>query len=300
MISEMVKPGQPVVSNALARPTRLPLFTRYTLVVPVAVFFAVIFLYPVAMMLLKAFTDVPAGAGHLANFAWFFNEETNVRVLWKTLHTSALVTVCCVLVAYPVACAMVATSGTWRLAILGVVLLPFWTSMVVRNFAWVIILQDRGVLNYVLALAGLPPQSILGTSTAVTIGMTQVLLPFVVLPIYSSLRSIDPSMMRAAAVLGAGPITAFFKVYLPLSLPGVTAGALLVFVLALGFYVTPAMLGSPREAMLSELVITQIDRLLAWGRASAMATCLLITTLLVLLAGAYFARRSRNAQQSNK
>jgi putative spermidine/putrescine transport system permease protein len=210
------------------------------------------------------------------------------------------VTVCCVLVAYPVACAMVATSGTWRLAILGVVLLPFWTSMVVRNFAWVIILQDRGVLNYVLALAGLPPQSILGTSTAVTIGMTQVLLPFVVLPIYSSLRSIDPSMMRAAAVLGAGPITAFFKVYLPLSLPGVTAGALLVFVLALGFYVTPAMLGSPREAMLSELVITQIDRLLAWGRASAMATCLLITTLLVLLAGAYFARRSRNAQQSNK
>jgi putative spermidine/putrescine transport system permease protein len=123
--------------------------------------------------------------------------------------------------------------------------------------------------------------------------MTQVLLPFIVLPVYSSMRGIDPNLMRAALVLGARPVTAFFTVFLPLSLPGVFAGALLVFVLALGFYITPAMLGSPSQAMLAQLIFTQIDQLLAWGRGSAMATGLVVTTVAVLGLGALATRSSR-------
>jgi putative spermidine/putrescine transport system permease protein len=268
-------------------------FTRAALILPVAAFFVVVFLYPVAMVMVKGFTDVPAGQGHLANYAWFLGDETNMRIFVKTLSTAAWVTVCCVLVAYPMAYAMVIANGTWRLAILGVVMLPFWTSIVVRNFAWVIILQDRGVLNYVLEHVGLPPVSLLGTSVAVAVGMTQVLLPFIVLPVYSSMRGIDPNLMRAALVLGARPVTAFFTVFLPLSLPGVFAGALLVFVLALGFYITPAMLGSPSQAMLAQLIFTQIDQLLAWGRGSAMATGLVVTTVAVLGLGALATRSSR-------
>ena len=189
---------------------------------------------------------------------------------------------------------MLRAKGAWKLAILGVVLLPFWTSAVVRNFAWVVILQDRGALNYLLALLGIAPVSILGTSTAVTIGMAQVLLPFAVLPIYTAMQKIDPNLVRAALMLGARPIVAFTTVFLPLSLTGVFAGALLVFVISLGFYVTPAMLGSARETMLPQLIFRQIDELLAWGHASAMATVLLLTTVGILVAGALLTRTLRH------
>jgi len=268
-------------------------FTRTALVVPVLLFFAAFFLYPMAMMVAKGLTDTPAGAGSWANFAWFFDDEANMRIYRHTLWTALRVTLFCVLVAYPMAYAMLRAKGAWKLAILGVVLLPFWTSAVVRNFAWVVILQDRGVLNYLLALVGIAPVSILGTSTAVTIGMAQVLLPFAVLPIYTAMQKIDPNLVRAALMLGARPIVAFTTVFLPLSLTGVFAGAFLVFVLSLGFYVTPAMLGSARETMLPQLIFRQIDELLAWGHASAMATVLLLTTVGILVAGALLTRTLR-------
>lgn len=274
--------------------------SRAALVVPVLAFFLVVFVYPVGSMMLRSFLDVPAGAGAFANFAWFFGDESNMRIFFKTLSTATWVTVCCALVAYPMAYAMLLARGAWQVAILAVVLLPFWISLVVRNFAWVIILQDRGVLNAILGFFLIEPVSLLGTTTAVTVAMTQVLLPFLVLPIYSSMRAIDKNLTRAALVLGAHPVVAFFTVFLPLSLPGVFAGALLVFVLALGFYVTPAMLGSPSNAMLSQIIVNQIERLLAWGRGSAIATVLLVTTLLVLMLGAWLTRRLRRGVATSR
>ena len=268
--------------------------TRKMLLLPVLLFFVVFFLYPIATMIARSVTDTPPGAGTLANFAWFFRDETNMRIYWHTLLTAARVTVFCILVAYPMAYAIIRANGVWKLVILGVVLLPFWTSAVVRNFAWVVILQDRGVLNYLLAYVGLQPVSILGTSTAVTIGMAQVLLPFAVLPIYTAMQRIDPNLMRAAQMLGARPVVAFFAVFLPLSMTGVFAGAILVFVLSLGFYVTPAMLGSAREAMLPQIIFRQLDELLAWGRSSAMATVLLLTTVIILAAGSLLTRKLRH------
>ncbi len=255
------------------------------LALPLIAFLAVFFLYPIGSMIAKSFTDTPAGDGIWSNYVWFVTDETNMRIYWSTLTTACRVTAFCILVAYPMAYAIVLARGPWKLAVLGVVLIPFWTSAVVRNFAWVVILQDRGVLNYLLALIGLQPVSILGTSTAVTIGMAQVLLPFAVLPIYTAMQKIDQNLMRAALMLGARPVTAFFTVFLPLSLTGVFAGAVLVFVLTLGFYITPAILGSVREAMLPQIIFTQVTELLAWGRASAMAVVLLITTVAILAVG---------------
>ncbi|WP_026284029.1 ABC transporter permease [Variovorax paradoxus] len=272
--------------------------TRTALLIPVLLFFAAFFFYPLLTMMARSVTDVPEGAGALSNFQWFFTEESNLRIFGRTLTTAARVTVFCVLVAYPMAYAMMRARGAWKLAILGVVLLPFWISTVVRNFAWVVILQDRGVLNYLLGLGGVPAISILGTKTAVTIGMAQVLLPFAVLPIYNAMQRIDPNLIRAALMLGARPTVAFLKVFLPLSAPGLIAGALLVFVLSLGFYLTPAMLGSAQDAMFAQIIFRQISELLAWGRSSAMATILLLTTIVILTVGSLLTRGMRNRSAS--
>lgn len=290
----MSVPGADVDAPSAEPRVRCFRFNRTLLLVPVLVFFAAFFFYPLWIMIAKSVTDTPAGASAWSNFAWFFEEESNLRIYGRTLLTAARVTVFCILIAYPMAYAMMRAKGTWKLAILGVVLLPFWISTVVRNFAWVVILQDRGVLNYLLDAIGLPALSILGTKTAVTVGMAQVLLPFAVLPIYTAMRRIDTNLIRAALMLGARPAVAFATVFLPLSMTGVFAGALLVFVLSLGFYVTPAMLGSPQDAMIAQIIFRQISELLAWGRSSAMATILLLTTVGILGAGSLVTRRLRN------
>lgn len=274
--------------------SRRLVLTRKALLLPVLAFFAVFFFYPLLTLILRSVTDVPAGATMWANFGWFFEEESNLRIYGRSLLTAARVTIFCVLVAYPMAYAMLRARGSWKLVILGVVLLPFWISTVVRNFAWVVILQDQGVLNYLLGLAGIPAVSILGTKTAVTVGMAQVLLPFAVLPIYTSMQRIDPNLIRAALMLGARPSVAFTLIFLPLSMTGVLAGALLVFVLSLGFYVTPAMLGSPQDSMFAQIIFRQISELLAWGRSSALATILLVTTIAILALGALLTRGLRN------
>lgn len=274
-------------------------FTRALLLVPVLLFFAAFFLYPLGTMMIRSVTETPPGTAPWANFAWFFEEESNVRIFGRSLLTAARVTVFCVLVAYPMAYAMTRAKVTWKLAILAVVLLPFWVSTVIRNFAWVVILQDHGVLNYVLEWFGIPVINILGTKIAVTVGMAQVLLPFAVLPIYTAMQQIDPNLMRAASILGARPLIVFAVVFLPLSMTGVFAGALLVFVLSLGFYVTPAMLGSPQEAMIAQIVFRQISELLAWGRSSAIATILLVTTIGILAAGSLVTRKLRSRIGAN-
>lgn len=287
------RPADPEAVVPKYRSRRLRI-TSPMLAIPVLAFLGAVFLYPILMMIVKSVTDVPADGNNWANFAWFFSDETNMRIYWNTLLTAWRVTVFCILVAYPMAYAIICAKGVWKLAILGVVLLPFWTSAVVRNFAWVVILQDRGVLNYLLALVGIAPVSLLGTSTAVTIGMSQVLLPFAVLPIYTTMQKIDQNLVRAALMLGARPVVAFATVFLPLSLTGVFAGAILVFVLTLGFYVTPAILGSVREAMLPQIIFRQVTDLLAWGRASAMSVVLLVTTIAILGVGAMLTRTLRD------
>ena len=189
------------------------------------------------------------------------------------------------LLGYPVALALSRLRRGAATVVLIVVLLPFWTSVLVRSYAWMVLLGRHGVINELLIGVGLigAPLRLLNTSFAVHIAMIHILLPYMILPIASVLRQIDGALPRAAAGLGAPPWRVFLHVVLPLSLPGVAAGTLLVFVLSLGFYITPALVGGPRDLMLSMLIAQQVD-LLNWPYAACLSAALLAVTLLLIVA----------------
>ena len=162
-------------------------------------------------------------------------------------------------------------------------LLPFWTSLLVRTGAWVVLLQREGVVNDVLIALGLisEPLQLVYNRFGVYVAMTHILLPFMVLPLYSVMRGIPPQYMRAAASLGARPLRAFLRVYLPQTVPGIGAGCLLVFILAIGYYITPALIGGINDQMVSYFVAFFTNQTVNWGMASALGTVLLIVTLLL-------------------
>lgn len=259
---------------------RIPAVDRWALfVLPALVFLLIFFGYPLFEILRRSFTDPTAG---LDNYRTFFETDVYLTVLRRTVTTAATVTVVCLLLGYPYAYLMTVVRRRWRIVMLAVVLLPFWTSLMVRTYAWIILLQDTGVVNDALMKLGIGPVALIRNTTGVTIGMTQILLPFMVLPLYATMQGIDRRLLVAAESLGARPATAFLRVYVPLSMPGVGAGVMLVFILALGFYVTPVLLGSPQNALLSQLIVQQISQLLNWGLGGAMAAILFAVTLVLM------------------
>jgi putative spermidine/putrescine transport system permease protein len=243
---------------------------------------------PLLIIVLRSFSEPEWG---LQNYVWFFSTPVNLTVLQRTFTISAWVTVVCVVCAYPYAYAMTAVGPKLRLVLILCVLVPFWVSGVVRTLAWVILLQDSGVINSSLRAIGLGSIKLIRTQTGVVIGMAQVLMPFMILPLYSVMKGIDLRLLQAARSLGARPWKAFVDVYLPLSLPGVYAGAIIVFILSLGFYITPALLGGPRSTMLSTLVQNQVLSLLNWGRGGAMGVVLLVATFILLALAAPLMRQ---------
>lgn len=206
-------------------------------------------------------------------------ESVWVRTLW----ISFLVTACCVLLGYPVAFLLANLPLRLSNLLMILVLLPFWTSLLVRTTAWVVVLQTEGVLNDLLVLLGLLDERVqlIFNRFGVIVSMTHILLPFMILPIYSVMKTIPPSYVRAAHSLGATPWTAFWRVYFPQSLPGIGAGGLLVFILALGYYITPALVGGPTDQLVSYFIADHTNRSLNWGLASALGGILLACVLIV-------------------
>lgn len=252
------------------------------LALPAVVFLGVFFLVPLVAMSVRSVTD-PPGAG-LANYEQFFAEGAYVRILLNTFWIALLATVACLVVGYPFAYLMTIVPGRFAGLLLIAVLLPFWSSLLVRTFAWQVLLRDTGVINRFLLDLGVinEPLTLIRTTGGVIVGMSHILLPFMVLPLYAVMRRIDPEFGRAAANLGASPTAAFLRVFVPLSLPGVLAGCLLVFILALGFYITPALLGGLRDQMISQLIVQQIQQRLDWGFGTAMSVLLVFITLVIL------------------
>ncbi len=200
-----------------------------------------------------------------------------VPVFLRTLWISSLVTVLCLLLGYPVAYLLATLpTGTSNLLMI-LVLLPFWTSLLVRTTAWVVVLQTEGVLNDLLIDLHLIDHRIqlIFNRFGVIVAMTHILLPFMILPIFSVMKTISPAYVRAAQSLGATPFTAFWRVYFPQTVPGIGAGGILVFILALGYYITPALVGGPTDQMISYFIADHTQRSLNWGLASAMGTLLL-------------------------
>jgi putative spermidine/putrescine transport system permease protein len=266
------------------------------LVVPALLFLAAIFAYPVIQMFWLSFTEFPGGKGSwYSNYTWYFSDSTQMTILRRTFLVSVWVTLACLLLGFPYAYLMTTVSKKARLVMVAAVMLPFWSNLVVRTYAWVILLSDVGPIHSFLKSFGFDPPRLLGNVTGMTIGATQVLLPFLVLPLYAGLQSIDRRLLDAAESLGARPATAFVKIYLPLAMPGILAGAMLVFVLSLGFYFTPALLGSAGESLISQQIVVQTSKLLAFGRGGAMAFALLALTLVMLAVVALATRRQSRA-----
>lgn len=206
-----------------------------------------------------------------------------VQVFGRTVWISFLVTAFCVLLGYPVAYLLATLPPRLGNLLMILVLLPFWTSLLVRTTAWVVILQKEGVLNDLLVFLGLIDNRIqlIFNRFGVIVAMTHILLPFMILPIYSVMKTISPVYMRATQSLGATPFTAFWRVYFPQSVPGIGAGGLLVFILALGYYITPALVGGPADQMVSYFIADHTNRSLNWGLASALGGLLLAGVLVI-------------------
>jgi ABC-type spermidine/putrescine transport system permease subunit I len=204
--------------------------------------------------------------------------------MWITVWISIVVTICTLILGYPVAYLISSVTTTKSNLLIVLVLVPFWTSILVRTYAWMVLLGRQGIINELLQSMGIidQPLRLLNTRFAVYVSMVHILLPFMILPLYSVMRGIDRSVLRAAEGLGARPSAVFRQVMLPLSLPGVAAGCLLVFILSLGFYITPALVGGPKDLMISVLIAQQVD-LFNWAFASALAAVLLVGALLIFV-----------------
>jgi putative spermidine/putrescine transport system permease protein len=212
-------------------------------------------------------------------------EESVFRALFaRTFVVSFWVTVLCVVLGYPVAYTLSTLPQRWANAGMALVLVPFWTSILVRTTAWFILLQKEGPVNALLASLRIvdAPLTLIFTRFAVYVAMVHVLLPFVILPLYSVMKGIDPVYMRAAASLGAPEWKRFLRVYLPMTMPGVAAGALMVFMLSVGFYVTPALVGGPDDQLVSYFIAFFTNQTINWGMAAALALLLLAMTAVIV------------------
>ncbi len=228
------------------------------------------------------------GEFSLVNYQKMIEYKSYARVYLTTFEVSFLTTLVCILIGYPLAYFLAQLPQRMAGIFMLTVLLPFWTSLLVRTYAWLVLLQKKGLLNEFAIQIGLweTPVKLVHNMTGTLIGMAHIMLPFLVLPLYGAMRRIEPDLMRAAANLGAKPVQVFWKVFFPMSLPGMVAGSLIVFVLCLGFYVTPAVLGGGRVVMVATQITAILENQFNWGAASALGVVLLIATLIILyLAG---------------
>lgn len=254
----------------------------FALAAPFLILAFVTFILPLGSLLHESlFLPAPT----LAHYERAVTEPVYLRVMLRTLRIAVSVTVLTLLLAWPLAWLMARSSGLKLAILVASVLLPLWTSVLVRTYAWMVLLQKNGVINQLLMGAGITsePLRLLYTEGAVVLAMSHVLLPFMVLPIFSALRGIPDDYSRAAQMLGASEWATFWEVIFPLSLPGVTSGCLMVFLLALGFFVTPALIGGPQQMMIATLVSQQVREMLDWSFAGALVGVLLAFVLLIAI-----------------
>jgi ABC-type spermidine/putrescine transport system permease subunit I len=267
--------------RVLRRPSR---WRPYAGVVPLALFLLLLFVYPIVDLLWLSFFD-KAGQPSTEHYQAVVANPVWFRVMLITFEIAGWTTIFSVLAGYPVAYLLATSSESTRSRLLLWVMLPFWTSFLVRTFAWIVLLSQKGPLNRLVAALGLSdaPLALIYNFTGTMIGMVHALMPLAVLTMLSVMTNIDPRLRGAAATLGARGGETFWRVYFPLSLPGVAAAALMVFITALGFFITPALLGGRRETMISQVIIIQVQDLLNWSFAGALSVVLLASALLIFI-----------------
>lgn len=232
--------------------------------------------------------------GALTHYARIVDRPVYLQVLQRTFFTSALTTLICVLLGYPVAYRLATASNRVRLILLALILIPFWTNLLVLCYGWLIVLNPQGAINTLLLDIGLigAPLPMSGSIVGVLVGMTQTMLPYMILPIAANMARIDERVLQAARSLGAPPLQVFLRAYLPMTMPGVMAGALLVFIMSIGFFIIPAILGGTRDIFIAQLIEMNINRVLNWGFAAALSTIVLAATLGLYVVGVRWFRLS--------
>ena len=236
------------------------------------------FVIPVAALLSRSVTEPVPG---LQNYETLLGSATYLKIFLNTFMVSGLVTLITALIAFPVAWALAIMPPRIAGVIFAIILLSMWTNLLARTYAWMVLLQQTGLVNRMLMAVGIIDQPIQLTNNliGVTIGMVYIMLPFMILPLYGVIKKIDPAILQAAALCGATRAQALRRVLLPLATPGIASGALMVFVMSLGYFVTPSLLGGTANMMLAELIVQQVQSLLNWGMGGAAAFILLVVTL---------------------
>ena len=259
-------------------------FQSIILAGPHLILLIVFYLYPLIRLFPESFLF--QGQFSWEHYDHFFRAPIYSMVLIRTIKIAVYVTILCFLIGYPVAY-FLANLKSQRICnlLMICILLPFFTSILVRSYAWIVLFQTKGLINSFLLSIGLidKPLALLYNEFAVLVGMTHIMLPFMVLPVFSVLKNIDPNLLRAARNLGANAIRAFALITFPLSLPGVGAGVMFTFILSLGFFITPALLGGPKTLLISTLIEQQINRLINWDFAGAISVILLVATIILVI-----------------
>lgn len=254
--------------------------TTLLLLLPAVLLVGLLFIVPIIGILALSVHD---DAGFtMAPVRELLESRVALVVLERTFWLALTVTAICLALGYPAAYFMSGLRPKVRAYVTYLILLPFWISILIRTYTWIVVLGREGVVNRLLGSIGLSPVQILYTDTAVRIGMVQILLPIVILTCMASMLDIDRGLIKAARSLGATPAQAFLKVFLPLSLSGVATGGIICFILSLGFFVTPALLGGRRSIIIANLIDIQVHQTLNWGFAAVLASALLIVTLACL------------------
>lgn len=248
------------------------------LALPAILLLLAFFVVPVAALLTRSVTEPEWG---LQNYVTLLGSSTYARTFFNTFFVSGVVTLVTVLIAFPVAWALAIMPRRWASVIFAIILLSMWTNLLARTYAWMVLLQQTGLINRSLMALGVidEPLQLTNNLVGVTIGMVYIMLPFMILPLMGVIKKIDPAILQAAALCGATKWQALRRVLIPLAAPGIASGALMVFVMSLGYYVTPSLLGGTANMMLAELIAQQVQSLLNWGMGGAAAFVLLIVTL---------------------
>lgn len=250
----------------------------FKLLLPALMVLLLFFLMPVIALLLRSVLEPSFG---LENYKELFGSTTYLSVFINTFLVATVVTLVTVVIGFPTAWFLAIAPKKWSALLFGILLLSMWTNLLARTYAWMVLLQDSGVINRMLQHLGIvnEPLHLVNNLLGVTIGMTYIMLPFLVLPLHSTMRGIDSTILQAAAICGASRWQSFWRVLVPLCKLGISSGALMVFVMSLGYFVTPALLGGPSYMMLAELIAQLVQSLLNWGLAGAAAFLLLVVTL---------------------
>ena len=246
------------------------------------------------------FVDGPDGwsiKATLSNYAYLFEDSLYIKAYWSSIKIAFFSTIFTLLVGYPMAYYIARSEEPKRSLLLLLIVLPFWTSFLLRVYAWIGILKTNGILNAALMKIGVisEPLIILQTDIAVYIGVVYTYLPFMILPLYANLVKLDGSLLEASADLGAGPVSTFFRITLPLSLPGIIAGSMLVFIPVIGEYVIPALLGGPDTLMIGKVLWTEFFNNRDWPVASAVAIAMLIAVVVPVM----FLRMAQTKAEEN-